>query len=81
MLSWMRRKQNFVALSTTEVEYIVAIMARCEAVWLRKLFGELFERVLDTIVIYHDNKNGIHLEENLMFHDKSKHIEIRYHFI
>lgn len=56
-------------------------MASCEVVWLRKLFGELFEQVLDTKVIYCDNKSGIWLAENLMFHDKSKHIEIRYHYI
>lgn len=37
--------------------------------------------VLDTTVIYCDNQSGIHLSENLMFHDRSKHIDIRYHFI
>lgn len=56
-------------------------MASCEAVWLRKLFGELFEQVPDTIVIYCDNKSGIRLAENLLFHDKSKHIDIKYHYI
>lgn len=55
-------------------------MANYEAVWLRKLFGELFERVLDTTVIYFDNKSGICLAKNLLFHDKSKHIEIWYHY-
>lgn len=59
MISWMSRKQNFVALSMTEAEYIVAGMASYEAVWLRKLFGELFEHVLDIINIYCDNKSGI----------------------
>jgi len=59
MISWMSRKQNSVTLSTTEAEYIVASMASCEAVWLRKFFGELFEQVLDMTVIYCGNKNGI----------------------
>jgi len=81
MISCMRNKQKFVALSIVEVEYIAASMASYEAVWLRKLFGELFEQVLDTIMIYYDNKSGICLEENHVFHDKSKHIEIQYHFI
>jgi len=48
MISLMSRKHNYVALSMTEVEYIVASMARCEPVLLRKLFNELFEHVLDT---------------------------------
>jgi len=59
MISLMSRKHNYVALSMTEVEYIVASMDRCEAVLLRKLFKELFEHVLNTIVIYCDNKSGI----------------------
>lgn len=44
-------------------------------------FEELFEQVLDTTVIYCDNKSGIRLAENPMFHDKSKHIEIKYPYI
>ena len=56
-------------------------MASYEVVWLRKLFGELFKKVLDTTVIYCDNKSRICLEKNHVFHDKSKHIEIRYQFI
>ena len=47
-ISWMSRKQKSVALSTAEAEYIATSMACCEAVWLRKLFSELFEHVLDT---------------------------------
>jgi len=43
MISWMSRKKNFIALSTTKAEYISTNMASCEAVWLGKLFGELFE--------------------------------------
>lgn len=74
MISWMNRKQKFVALSTIEAEYIAASLASCEAVWSRKIFGELFEQVLDKTVIYCDKKSGIHLSENLVFHDNSKHI-------
>eukprot|EP00253_Pinus_taeda_P024341 PITA_24341 len=50
-------------------------------VWLRKLFSELFGHVLDTIVIYCGNQSGIRLFENLVFHDRSKYIDIRCHFI
>jgi len=53
----MRKKQKFVVLNTTEEKYIVDSMASCEAVWSRNLFGELFEKVLDTIVIYCENKS------------------------
>ena len=54
-ISWMSRKQKLVALSTVETEYIATSMASCEAVWLRKLFSELFGFRLDTTVILCDN--------------------------
>eukprot|EP00253_Pinus_taeda_P015967 PITA_15967 len=80
-ISWMSKKQKSVALSTDEAEYIAASMASYEVVWLRKLFSELFRFTLDTIVIMCDNQSGIHLSENPVFHDRSKHIDIRYHYI
>ena len=70
-----------MALSTAEAEYIAVSMACCEAIWLRKLFSELFGHVLDTTVILCDNQSGICLSKNPVFHDQSKHIDIRYHFI
>eukprot|EP00253_Pinus_taeda_P009019 PITA_09019 len=69
--------RNWLLLSIVEAEYIVVGMASCEAVWLRKLFYELFGHVLDTTVILCDNQSGIRLSENLVFHDSSKHIDIR----
>eukprot|EP00253_Pinus_taeda_P013724 PITA_13724 len=80
-ISWMSRKQKSVALSTAEAKYITASMASCEVVWLRKLFSELFGFTLDTTVILCDNQSGIHLSKNPIFHDCSKHIDIKYHYI
>ncbi len=70
-----------MALSTAKAEYIAASMASCEAVWLRKLFSELFGFTLDTTVIRCDNQSGIRLSENPVFHDCSKHIDFIYHYI
>jgi hypothetical protein len=55
IISWASRKQKSVALSTAEVEYIAACDACMEVVWLRKLVSGLFDRVLDSTVIYCDN--------------------------
>ena len=52
-----------------------------EAVWLHKLVSGLFDHVLDSTVIYCDNHSCVKLSENPMFHDRSKHIEIKYYFI
>ena len=66
-----------MALSTAEAKYIATSMASCEAVWFLKLFNELFGFTLDTTVILCDNQSGIRLSENHVFHDRSKHIDIR----
>eukprot|EP00253_Pinus_taeda_P007651 PITA_07651 len=80
VVSWFSRKQQSVALSSAEAEYMAASLASCEAIWLRKMFG-LFGQPLRPSVIYCDNQSCIKLTENPVFHDRSKHIRIRYHFI
>ena len=70
-----------MALSTAKAEYVAACLASCEAVWLRKLLSNLFDLQLDATCIYCDNQSCVKLSENLVFHDKSKHIKIKYHYI
>ena len=70
-----------MALSTTKVEYVVACSASCEAIWLWKLLSDLFDRELEATCIFCDNQSCVKLSKNSVFHDKSKHIEIKYHYI
>ena len=70
-----------MALSTTKAKYVVACSAICEAIWLRKLLSDLFDLQLDGTCIYCNNQSCVNLSENSVFHDKSKHIEIKYHYI
>src|SRR5713101_896357 len=77
MISWFSRKQSSVALSTAEAEYIATFSASCEAIWLRKMMSGLFNLELDNTVILCDNQSCIKMTDNLVFHDRSKHIEIR----
>jgi hypothetical protein len=56
-------------------------MATCEVAWLRKLLGDLGLHVDKQIVIYCDNLSSIQLAKNPMFHARTKHIEVHYHFI
>ena len=81
MISWIRREQSCVALSTAKAEHVATCSASCEAVWLRKLLSNFFVLQLDATCIYCDNQSCVKLYENLVFHDKSKHIEIKYHYI
>jgi hypothetical protein len=81
MTSWRSRKQSSISLVIVEAEYIVACSASCEAIWLRKLLTDLFDLEMEATVILCDNQSCIKMTENHEFHDKSKHIEIMYHYI
>jgi hypothetical protein len=81
MVSWCSRKHNFVALSTTEDEYIAICMAVHEAVWLWKHLAGLFGQMLYPTMIHCDNQSCVTLSENSVSHDKSKHVEIKFHYI
>jgi hypothetical protein len=81
VVSWFSRKQKSVALSSAEAEYMVSSQVSCEALWLLKLLVGLFGVQLRPTMIYYDNHSCIKLSENPIFHDRSEHIEIRYHFI
>eukprot|EP00253_Pinus_taeda_P030424 PITA_30424 len=79
--SWCNRKQNSMALSSSEAKYMVASTTLCEAIWLRKLLVNLFKRNMEATRIICDNQSCIKLSENLVFHDRSKHIDISCHFV
>jgi hypothetical protein len=81
MNSWSSRKQGSIAQSKTEDEYIAASDASKEAEWLKKLVSRLFGDKLETTVVHCDNQSSIKLTENLVFHDRSKHIDMKYHYI
>jgi hypothetical protein len=81
MISWSSRKQGTMDQSTAKSEYIVASVASKEAVWLRKILSDFFSTELEPTVIHCDNQSCIKLSENHVFHDRSKHIEMRYHYV
>jgi hypothetical protein len=81
MVSGCSRKQTYVDLSTAEADYIALCVAFHEVVWLRKLFTDLFGHEMDSTIIHCDNQSYVKLSENCVFQDKSKHIEIKYHYI
>ena len=81
MVSWFSRKQSCMALSIAKAEYVATCSASCEAVWLWKLLSDIFYLQLDATCIHCDNQSCMKLSKNLVFHDKSKHIEIKFHYI
>jgi hypothetical protein len=81
VVSWYSRKQRCVALSSVEEEYMAVSQAACEAIWMRKILVGLFGSHLDLTMIHCDNQSCIKLSINLVFHDRSNHIDIWYHHI
>jgi hypothetical protein len=81
MISWQSRKQSNIALSIAEVEYIATCSTSCKAIWLRKLLIDLFDLEMEATMILCDNQSYIKMTKNLVFNDRSKHIEICYHYI
>lgn len=79
-ISWNSKKQPTVALSTTEAEYMALTAAAQEAIWLRNLNDELFDNP-EEVQLYCDNKSALELAQNDMYHARTKHINIRFHFI
>lgn len=80
-ISWQSMKQRVVALSSCEAEYIAAATAACQGVWLARLLEEVLDSEVARLEIRIDNKSAISLIRNPVFHDRSKHIDVRYHFI
>ncbi|GJX58475.1 hypothetical protein Tco_0289865 [Tanacetum coccineum] len=80
VVSWKATLQHVVALSTTEAEYMALTEAVKEAIWLRGLLEELGVE-LNTVAVNCDNQGAIHLSRNHVFHERTKHINVRYHFI
>lgn len=79
--TWLSKKQPIVTLSTCEAEYVAASWCVCHAIWLRNLLSEIELKQLRATVIKVDNKSAIELEKNPVNHERSKHIDVRFHFI
>ncbi|CAN6371938.1 unnamed protein product [Urochloa humidicola] len=80
-ISWQSLKQKVVALSTCEAEYIAAVTACCQGVWLGRLLEELTGDEAQAPVLMVDNQSAIALAKNPVHHDRSKHIDTKFHFI
>jgi hypothetical protein len=79
-VSWKSFVQRCVALSTCEAEYVALASATREAVWLRRLLRELGVDQ-SSVVIHEDNQGAIALASNAVVNQRSKHIDVRYHFV
>ena len=80
VVSWKSTLQNIVALSTTKVEYVAAAEATKEALWLKGLVSELGMNQ-KSVTVFCDSQSALCLTKNQGFHERTKHIDVRFHFI
>jgi hypothetical protein len=81
LISWSARKQTTVSRSSTEEEYKTLANATAEIMWVQSLLQELKIRAPRTAKIWCDNIGAKYLSANPVFHGRTKHIEIDYHFV
>lgn len=80
-VTWRSKKQACVALSTAEAEYIALSSAAQESVWLRRLTTELGSPPQGPTIVFEDNQSAMAMCRNPQFHGRSKHIDIKHHFV
>ncbi|GKV15591.1 hypothetical protein SLEP1_g26368 [Rubroshorea leprosula] len=79
-VSWQSKLQKCVALSTIEAEYIVATEASKEMLWMKRFLQELALKQKE-YVVFCDSQSAIDLSKNTMYHARTKHIDLRYHWL
>lgn len=80
-ITWCSKKQATTTLSTSEAEYIAATSSACQCIWLRRILDDLDQKQEKAMELYCDNKSTIAMTKDPAFHGRTKHIDIRFHFI
>ena len=80
-VSWLSKKQSIVSLSTAEAEYVALCRATQEATWIRRLLSDLHSLPEQPTVIMEDNQGALYIAKNQAVQARTKHIDIRYHYI
>jgi hypothetical protein len=80
LVSWASKKQNSVALSTAEADYIAAGHCCAQLLWMRQTLRD-YGYKLSKVSLLYDNESAICMVDNPVEHSRTKHIDIRYHFL
>jgi hypothetical protein len=79
-VSWESRKQRTVAMSSTEAKYMAVSESTKEAIHLTRFLSEILDQP-STTIIFNDNQGAGQLSKYYVFHKRTKHVDIRHHFI
>ncbi|KAG6489510.1 hypothetical protein ZIOFF_050781 [Zingiber officinale] len=81
MISWLSKKQQSVAQSSAEAEYVSASLATSQTIWLQRILADLGHHQDEGTVLYCDNKSAIAMAKNPVHHSRTRHIALKHHFI
>jgi hypothetical protein len=81
LVSWIRKKQSSVSLSTAEAEYIATTSCCTQVLWMKQTLTDIQVEYDEPIPIYCDNTSAISISKKSVMHSKMKHILIKYHFL
>jgi hypothetical protein len=81
LISWKAKKQATISRSSSEVEYRAFSSGTCELIWLLFLLGDLHVECCKPPVLYCDRQSAIHISSNLVYHERTKHLEIDCHLV
>lgn len=80
-VAWSSKKQPIVTLSTTEAEYVAAAACACQSIWMKRVLSQFNPSQSKSITVFCDNSSTIKLSKNPVLHGRSKHIDVRFHFL
>jgi hypothetical protein len=81
LVSWLSKKQSSISLSTAEVEYIAEKICCTQVLWMKQTLKDIQAEYDKPILIYCDNTSTISISKISVFHSKTNHIPIKYHFL
>jgi len=81
LVFWSSKREPVISRSSAEAEYRAVANGVAEASWLRQLLAELYSPLSWSALVYCDNVSAVYLSTNLVQHQRTKHVEIDFHFV